>query len=183
MRNTASCQNLQNCCLAFATEPADAAEDDGSYALGVVGIGAYALEFDRIFPGHDAEIVLEVGEEHVDHNREPSEYAAAAFGGGAAAAAYADVACVDDAYVAAECAAAAEDADDEIVVVVGSDDAFAAAAAAFDIERAACDSVEFDVENAADVLVLPVEVLLSTKHRLVRLLSRNQQPTNLILVF
>ena len=153
--------------------------------MGVVGIGAYALEFDRIFPGHDAEIVLEVGEEHVDRNREPSAFAAvAAAVGGGAAAAYAGVACVDDAYVAAGCAAAA-DADDEIVVVVGgSDDAIAAAAAAaFDIERAACDSVEFVVENAADVLVLPVEVLLSTKHRLVRLLSQNQRPTNPILVF
>ena len=154
--------------------------------MGVVGIGAYALEFDHIFPGHDAEIVLEVGEEHVDRNREPSAFAAvAAAVGGGAAAAYAGVACVDDAYVAAGCAAAA-DADDEIVVVVGgSDDAIAAAAAAaaFDIERAACDSVEFVVENAADVLVLPVEVLLSTKHRLVRLLSQNQRPTNPILVF
>jgi hypothetical protein len=154
--------------------------------LGVVGIGAYALEFDHIFPGRDAEIVLEVGEEHVDRNREPSAFAAvaAAVGGGAAAAAHAGVACVDDAYVAAGCAAAA-DADDEIVVVGGgSDDAIAAAAAAaFDIERAACDSVEFVVENAADVLVLPVEVLLSTKHRLVRLLSQNQRPTNPILVF
>ena len=156
--------------------------------MGVVGIGAYALEFDHIFPGHDAEIVLEVGEEHVDHNREPSAIAAvAAAVGGGAAAAYAGVACVDDAYVAAGCAAAA-DADDEIVGGGGgSDDAIAAAAAAaaaaFDIERAACDSVEFVVENAADVLVLPVEVLLSTKHRLVRLLSRNQRPTNPILVF